>query len=119
MDVIAKYNSTKIVPNGNDPAAKNKTAGWDAQCGAGMCRGIWFVLVGNGRISLLEARAPPTKANGMEINNHRNNTEKKNPSGMAPEDPVAHRKRFIKDITATVTPGKKHAVLQHTLCQPS
>lgn len=116
---MAKYSSTKMVPNGNDPAAKKRANGCDAQCGGGICRGIWFVLVGNGRISLLDARAPPTNASGMEIKSHRKSTEKKNPRGMAPDDPVANKNRFKRDITATVTPGKKHAVLQHTLCHPS
>lgn len=82
-------------------------------------RGIWLVLVGNGRISLLEARAPPTNASGIEMMSQRNSTEKKKPSGMDPDEPVAWRTRFIRDMTVTVTPGKKHAVLQHTACQPS
>ncbi len=78
-----------------------------------------MVLVGNGRTSRLDARAPPTNASGMEMMSQRNSTEKKNPSGMDPDEPVAWRIRFIRDMTVTVTPGKKHAVRQHTVCQPS
>lgn len=40
--------------------------------------------------------------------------EKKNPRGMAPEEPVPHRNMLRKVITATVTPGKKQATRQHT-----
>lgn len=40
--------------------------------------------------------------------------EKKKPSGMAPEERVAHRKMLTKVITVTVTPGKKQATRQHT-----
>jgi len=58
-------------------------------------------------------------ANGMEIRSQRKSTEKKKPKGMEPDEPVAWRTRFIRDMTVTVTPGKKHAVRQHTVCQPS
>lgn len=40
--------------------------------------------------------------------------EKKKPRGMAPDEPVAQRKRLRKVMTATVMPGKKQATRQHT-----
>ncbi len=46
MDVIAKYSSTKMVPKGSSPAARNSTVGCVAQCGGGTWRGIWLVRVG-------------------------------------------------------------------------
>ncbi len=46
MDVIAKYSSTKMVPKGSSPAARNSTVGCEAQCGGGTWRGIWLVRVG-------------------------------------------------------------------------
>lgn len=60
MEVMAKYSSTKIVPKGSKPAARNNTAGWLAQWGGGMCRGIWLVRVGYCLISCLAASRPPT-----------------------------------------------------------
>ena len=53
------------------------------------------------------------------MSSQRKMTEKKKARGMAPLDPVAHRKRLRKVRAATVTPGKKQATRQHTLAQPS
>jgi hypothetical protein len=61
MEVMAKYSSTKMVPKGSRPAARNSTAGWLAQCGGGMCRGIWLVRVGYCLISCLAASRPPER----------------------------------------------------------
>ena len=49
-EVMAKYSSTKMVPNGSRPAAKNSTSGWLAQWGGGMCRGICAGEVGGGEV---------------------------------------------------------------------
>ncbi len=48
-----------MVPKGSRPAARKSTAGWLAQCGGGMCRGIWFVRVGYCFTSCLAASSPP------------------------------------------------------------
>ena len=48
-----------MVPKGSRPAARYRTAGWEAQWGWGMCRGIWLVRVGYALISCLVATMPP------------------------------------------------------------
>ena len=57
---------------------------------------------------------PPIPIPPTHSPHHRKMMEKKKPSGMAPDERVAHRKMLTKVITDTVTPGKKQATRQHT-----